>query len=783
MDDNNMTYDERHVEARKTLLSTSVFKPAAMAVFLGFSAASLAVPGAAQAQSYAFNSVQIEGLDTIQASTVMSYLGFGRGEQVSAGELNDAYQRLVGSGLFDKVEISPRGGTLVVKVTEFPLINRINIEGNKRLKDDELLELLQSRARYVFNPAVAERDAQAIAEAYGDQGRLAAQVTPRIIRRPQNRVDLVFEVVEGKNSDIERITFTGNRAYSDGRLRRVIESKQAGILRFLISNDTFDPDRIEFDKQLLADFYASRGYVDFDAVAVTSEVPAQEDGFFVSYEIREGQKFSFGEITTVSEVDGIDPAAFEDLARIGSGSTYNPAVVERAIARMEKEAQQQGFGFVRVDPRVTRNEREGTLDIAFAIVRGPRIVVERIDIEGNETTLDRVVRSQFTTVEGDPFNPRAIRAAAERIRALGYFANVDVQAREGSAPDSVVVDVDLEEQGTGSFSVGGTYALGDGIGFMLSFSERNFLGRGQYLSLEFAGGLDKRTYSFAFAEPALFGRDLRLGLNASYNETTWASGLFDTRRGVLTPSLEFPLSETGRVRVRASGELTDILNYTGTSAIIAAEEARGLQIGGGAGFTYSFDTRRNGLESPSFFFAQVSGDVGGLGADNQFVKTTALANFTTKALNEDVTLSATVEGGALVSVGGAGSRVVDRFMMNPDQLLGFASYGQGPRDLTAADDDALGGNYFGAARLEAQFPLGLPEEYNISGGVFGHVGSVWGLDSSPGVDDTFHLRASVGAAIYWDTPIGPLRFSYAYPVRKQAYDIEQRFGVSISTGF
>jgi len=778
-----MTYNERHVEARKALLSTSVLKPAAMAVFLGFSAASVAFPGAAQAQSYAFNSVQIEGLDAIQASTVMSYLGFGRGEQVSAGELNDAYQRLVGSGLFDKVEITPRGATLVVKVTEFPLINRINIEGNKRIKDEPLLELLQSRPRYVFNPAVAERDAQAIAEEYGAKGRIAAQVTPRIIRRPQNRVDLVFEVVEGKNSDIERITFTGNRAYSDGRLRRVIESKQAGILRFLISNDTFDPDRIEFDKQLLRDFYASRGYVDFDAVAVTAEVPAQEDAFFVSYEIREGQKFSFGEITTVSEVDGIDPAAFEGLARIGSGSTYNPSVVERAIARMEKQAQQQGYGFVRVDPRVTRNEREGTLDIEFAIVRGPRIVVERIDIEGNETTLDRVVRSQFTTVEGDPFNPRAIRAAAERIRALGYFANVDVQAREGSGPDSVVVDVDVEEQGTGSFSVGGTYALGEGFGAMLSFSERNFLGRGQYLSLEFTGGFDKRTYSFAFAEPALFGRDLRLGINASYNETTWASGLFDTRRGFFTPSLEFPLSETGRLSMRANAELTDIQNYTGTSAIIAAEEARGRQIGGGAGLTYTFDTRRNGLESPSFFFARLTGDVGGLGADNQFVKTTALANFTTKALNEEITLSATVEGGALVSVGGAGSRVVDRFMMTPDQLLGFASYGQGPRDLTAADDDALGGNYYGVARVEAKFPLGLPEEYGISGGVFGHVGSVWGLDSSPGVDDAFHLRASVGAAIYWDTPIGPLRFSYAYPVMKQAYDVEQRFGISISTGF
>ncbi len=779
-----MTYNERHVEAQKALHSTSILKPATVAVFLGLSAASAVVPGAVLAQTYAFNSVQIEGLNAIQAGTVMSYLGFGKGERVSAGELNDAYQRLVGSGLFDKVAITPRGSTLVVKVTEFPLINRINIEGNKKLKDDELLALIQSRSRYVFNPSVVEQDAETIADAYAERGRLAAQVTPRVIRRPQNRVDLVFEVVEGKNSEVERIAFNGNRAFSDSRLRRVIASKQAGILRFLFSSDTFDPNRIEFDKQLLRDFYASRGYVDFNVVAVNSEVPAQEDGYFVNYEIREGQKFNFGATTTVSEVDGLDPAEFERLVRIQSGSTYNPAVVDRAIQRMEKLAQQKGFGFVRVDPRVTRNERAGTLDIEFAIVRGQRIVVERIDIEGNETTLDRVVRQQFTTVEGDPFNPRAIRAAAERIRALGYFANVDVQAREGTSPDSVIVDVDVEEQGTGSFSLGGTFSLGDGLGFMLSFSESNFLGRGQYVSIDFTGGLAEQNYGFTFIEPRLFGRDLSAGVSVAYTRTNWAGGLFNTQSGDASLSFEFPLHETGRLGVRAFGELSNMYNYAGASTVLLAEQARGLQIGGGAGVNYSFDTRRNGLETPSFFYGKLTGDVGGLGADNQYVKATALANFTTKVMNDDVTLSATVEGGALVSIGGNGSRIVDRFIMAPDQLLGFSTLGMGPREPSAVGGDALGGNFYGVARLEAKFPLGLPEEYGVSGGVFGHIGSVWGLDTVPvGVDAGFNLRASVGAALYWDSPVGPLRFSYAFPVLAQPYDVQQRFGVSIATGF
>ncbi|HHC29228.1 MAG TPA: outer membrane protein assembly factor BamA, partial [Rhodobacterales bacterium] len=424
-----------------------------------------------------------------------------------------------------------------------------------------------------------------------------------------------------------------------------------------------------------------------------------------------------------------------------------------------------------------------TLDVEFVVVRGPRIVVERIDIEGNTTTLDRVVRNRFTTVEGDPFNPREIRAAAERIRALGYFSNVDVQAREGSNPDNVIVDVNVEERGTGSFSFGGTYALGSGFGVSAGFTETNFLGRGQFLDIKFAGGLDVRDYSITFAEPNLFGRDLRLGFKAFYNETTWQNGLFNTRQGGIEPSLDFPLSETGRFRVSTDFGIATIENYTGNSATMLAEQARGWQYGVGAGLGYSFDSRRTGLESDTFYSASINAGVGGIGSDNRYAQGSFKANITTTAISDSITLSATVEGGAIKTLTGPGTRILDRYMMSPDSVLGFAPQGMGPRDLAAADDDALGGNFYGAARLEAKFPIGLPEEYGITGGVFVNAGSVWGLDASPGVDDAMHLRASGGAAIYWDTPIGPLRFSYAVPFMKEAYDVEQRFGLSVSTGF
>lgn len=781
-----MTYNEQRA-ARKMALRKSVLAPAATAVFLGVSGASVVLPTTAYAQSYNFSSVQIVGSDRIEASTVLAYLGIGKGQTVSAAELNDAYQRLSGSGLFNTVELQPRGSTLVVRVQEYSMISRINIEGNRRKDDDELLPLIQSRSRQVFSPSTAERDAQIIAEAYAADGRIAADVTPRIIRRGGGRVDLVFEVIEGKNAEIERLSFTGNRSFSDSRLRRVLTSKQAGILRAFVQVDTYDPGRLEFDRQVLTDFYQSRGYVDFEAVAVAGEVTQARDGFQVTFQINEGQQFSFGEINTISEVDGIDPAAIERVARLRTGSVYNPTKVDQAIARMERLLAQEGMSFVTVEPRITRNEREGTLDLTLAIVRGPRVIVERIDIEGNRTTLDRVVRSQFRTVEGDPFNPRAIRASAERIRALGYFSDVQVEAREGSASDRVVVDVDVEEQGTGSLSFGAAYSTATGFGLNAAFTERNFLGRGQYINAEFSGGVSARNYQFSFAEPNLFGRDLALGIDAFYTETlSNTRAQYDTTVARVEPYLEFPVSATSRLSVRphVRGNLIEKVD-PGSSNVLKAEAARGWQFGGGAGLTYTFDTARNAIDPSTRAFLRVNADVGGLGADNQYFKASTLARVQTRVMNDEVTLRGEVEAGAVYSFGGNGSRITDRYLLPPAQLRGFAPYGVGPRDLTAANNDALGGNYFAVARVEAQFPLGLPEEYGISGGVFADVGSLWGLDNTLGgtVDDAVYLRSTVGASLFWDTPIGPLRFNYSIPVVKQGYDIENRFEVTISTSF
>ncbi len=769
----------------------SFFKRTAFVLFFVFSAAYIVTVPQAMAQTYRFSTVKIEGNQRVDASTILSYAGITRGKSLSTAALNDAYQRVVNSGLFESVNFTPNGGRLSIKVVEYPTINRINFEGNKRIKDDALAKVIQSQSRHVYSPSTAESDVAAITEAYSQQGRFLATVSPKIIRRSNNRVDLVFEIAEGKVVEIERLSFVGNRNFSDRRLRRVLETKQAGILRALIKRDTFIADRIEFDKQVLRDFYLSRGFVDFHVLSVNSEIARNRSGFFVTFSVQEGQPFKFGDISISSDIAEIDPEEFYEALKIKSGRVYSPNRVENTIARIERLAIKKSYNFVRVVPRVTRNDRDLTLDIELVLTKGPRVFVERIDIEGNETTLDRVVRRQFDVVEGDPFNPRQIRQAAERIRALGFFKTADVTTAEGSGPDQVVVDVNVEEAPTGSLSFGATYGTGAGFGLSLGFSETNFLGRGQAVALSFNTTKANAALNLSFEEPAMLGRDLAFYLNGGYATTKNQGASYNTRSTSFGTGLRFAVSENGVLDVHYGLKKTQVLDVDtapgASSPILLADQAVGGYVSSTLGYKYSIDTRRTGLNPDAGIVFRFGQDFAGLGGDSKYIKTTALVGAETKVLNNEVTLRAILEGGAIKTLGGTETHITDRFALNGTKLRGFQYNGTGPRETAPgiANHDALGGNIFVSARLEADFPLGLPEEYGITGGMFYDIGSVWGLDNlhGSGVDDSMHIRSAVGVSLLWSTPIGPLRFNFSRALRKESYDLEQPFELTIQTKF
>ncbi|MBO9431548.1 outer membrane protein assembly factor BamA [Sulfitobacter sp. R18_1] len=748
------------------------------------------VPGSqAQAQQYQFNTVVIDGNERIGDSAILRRAGIGRGQAVTGGQLNDAYQNLQNSGLFESVSLEPQGGTLVITVVELPTLNRVSFEGNRRIKDEMLAELIGSTERRVFNPSQAEQDAAAIAEAYSNEGRLSARVQPRIIRRDQNRVDLVFEIFEGDNVEIERLSFVGNRVYSDRRLRRVLGTKQAGLFRRLVKRDTYVEGRVEADKQLLRDFYLSRGYVDMRTEAVNAELTEERDGVFVAYNITEGQQFRFGEVKLESEVPGLNAAAYRDLLKIRPGVIYSPTLIENDIARIERQAIRDGVDFLRVEPVIDRNDRDLSLNVTYKLSRGERIFVERIDIEGNTTTLDRVIRREFDSVEGDPFNPREIRQAAERIRALQYFETAEVNARQGSSPEQVVIDVDVEEKPTGSLNFGGSFSNNDGFGVAVSFQEENFLGRGQRLNLSISTAEDATRYGVTFVEPRFLGRDVALGLKLDYAETNSSYTSYDTERLVFQPSLTFPVSENGRLSTRYTLEGIEMLEREDedNSATIANEIAEGAVFSSSVGYTYTYDTRRSGLDPTQGVLFEFGQDFAGLGGDNEYIKTTAKIAGEKRIFNEEVTLRATLEGGALSWNSGT-NRAVDRFILGPSIMRGFEPGGIGPRDQSNGVDDALGGNLFAVARFEAEFPLGLPEEYGITGGVFYDVGNLWDLsdvDTSGGtiVGESGSFRHVIGVSVFWDTPLGPLQFNVSDALKKESFDKEQSFEVTLRTTF
>lgn len=741
------------------------------------------------AQQYTLNSISIDGNVRVGDAAILTRAGIAQGQTLSAGQLNAALQKLNASGLFESVDFEPSGNALRITVVEFPTINRISFEGNARIDDDALAAAINSNERRVFNPSQAERDAGLIAEAYATEGRLAAKVTPTIIRRSDNRVDLVFEIFEGDNIEIERLSFIGNRAYSDRRLRRVLDTKQAGLFRAFVRADLLVADRIEFDKQLLRDFYLSRGYIDFRTNSVNAELTEERDAYFLVFDVQEGQQFEFGEISVSSTIAGADSDVYRDVAKIKPGVVYSPSLIEADIARMERQALQDGVDFLRVEPRVTRDNRNLRLNIEYVLSRGPRIFVERIDIEGNTTTQDQVIRRQFKSVEGDPFNPREIREAAERIRALGYFENAEVNAREGSSPDQVVVDVDVIEAPTGSFSFGASFSNNDGIGFAIRFAEENFLGRGQRLALNVQTTEDSRRYGINFVEPAFLGRELALGLRLDIAETDSTFTTYDTERFIFQPSLTFPVTENTRLQLRYTLEESEMQERdTSVNGVVIGNEIDvGEQLSSAIGYELTYDTRLSGLDPNSGYLLEFAQDFAGLGGDAQYIKTTGRIVGQTKVLSEEVTLRATLEGGALSFSGGT-NRAVDRFLLNTNIIRGFEPGGIGPRDLSVSGEDPLGGNLYVAARFEAEFPLGLPEEYGITGGLFYDVGNLWDLSDvnvTGGniVGEGGSFRHVIGFAILWNTPVGPLRFNFTDALRKEDFDRDQSFELTLSTTF
>ena len=732
-----------------------------------------------------FTSIEVNGNYRIETATILSVADTPLNVPLSDSDVNGSLQRLMSSKLFEKVEFEIDNSVLKIAVKEFPTINEISIEGNKHLTDEQLIKLISSKPLKVYSTALATSDAEKLANAYSNVGRITAEVKPFIIRRSDNRIDLVFEIFEGQVIEVTRLSFIGNRNFSDMRLRRVLQTKQAGLLRKYRSNDTFAEDRIELDKQLLRDFYSSRGYIDFKLLSATSVLTRQRDGFFVTFKVDEGFSYALGDISVSSDLRDIELDNFTEIINLKSGVTFSPTHIDETISRMEKLASEKGLNFIRVDPIVDRNDTNRTLDVNFNLVRGQRVFVERIDISGNTTTIDSVIRRQFDTVEGDPFNPRHIREASARINALQFFEPISINSRPGSEDNNIIIDLDLKEIPTGSLTFGASYGQAAGFGGNIKIEQRNLLGRGQRLSLSLDTSTNAKTYNINFGEPKFLGRDLSFGINI-YNSITNSQFLaYDTTSFGVSPSISFPLSKYGNTSLFYSFGAKNLVNLTAASSQILQDESS-AKSSSSIGVTYGFDTRKTGFNPDAGVNINLSQEFAGLGGGNKYLKTNALLGGQTELFNGNIGLMGEIEFGRLQSLTGTSS-VLDRFFASGGVIRGFEHHGIGPRDTSATNNDSLGGNLLTAARFEAKFPIGFLEQYGMSGGSFYDIGSVWKLDNTVGtsgtVDDGFSLRSSIGLSLFWKTVIGPLRINYSKALAKKSYDKVQILELTVSTQF
>ncbi|MFO0987855.1 MAG: outer membrane protein assembly factor BamA [Alphaproteobacteria bacterium] len=738
-------------------------------------AAQVCAVDAVQAQARRGDVIQrvaVEGTNRIDPETVGSYLQIKVGEPYDAAKVDQSLKALYATGLFADVTIRREGATVIVRVVENPIINRIAYEGNRKLKDAEITSEVPLRARSVYSKAAVEAAVKRILELYRATGRFGATVTPKIIDLPQNRVNLVFEINEGDVTAIRRIRFVGNRYFSDSSLREEIETKESAFWRFFGTSDVYDADKLAADREKLRKFYLSRGFADMRVVSAVAELTPDKTAFFITFTIHEGDRYRFGKVDVVSNLKGVQADQFKGGLRVREGRRFDGDAIESTIDSLTTIAGSMGYAFVRVNPIATPDREKKTVDITFDVREGPKVFVERIEIRGNIRTRDEVIRREMRINEGDAFNAERIRLSQRRLVNLEYFEKVDIQPREGSAPDKAVIVITVQEKATGEFSIGAGFATDEGVLGSIGIREKNFMGRGQDLGASFF--LSQRTIGadISFTEPYFLERNLAFGIDVFRRERdfTKESG-FGTREAGFRFRLGWRITED--LSQSVSYEVVDkrVRNISSTaSPLIQAEAGKTtvMQISS----TLTYDTRDNRFAPTEGYVVSGTIAYGAPPASLHYVKGILRAAY-----------HYTVTPGWVVSVlGEAGIvegirqdvRLNDRFFLGGDSLRAFKFGGVGPRD--AITGDALGANKYYVVTTELAFPLGLPKEFGIQGRLFADVGSAFDIDiNDPRVRERNSPRIAAGVGVSWQSPFGPLRVDLGYPVVKYEGDKTQFF--------
>ncbi|MGH7012759.1 MAG: outer membrane protein assembly factor BamA [Stellaceae bacterium] len=725
--------------------------------------------------------VRIEGTQRVEPETVRSYMQIGPGDKFDSQRLDQSLKSLFATGLFSDVTLRREGDTLIVHIVENPVINRVAFEGNSKLDDKTLNNEIQLKPRSVYTRQKVQADVARILDLYRRNGRFAATVDPKIIKLSQNRVNLVFEINEGNFTGVRGINFVGNHVFDADRLRSVISTKESRWWRILSTSDTYDPDRISYDRDLLRKFYLSQGYADFRVISAIAELTPERDSFLVTFTVEEGKRYKFGKVDLINELKEINPTILKALITTKQGDWYNADAVDDTIHAITNGLGNRGYAFVQVQPRVHRNVETHTIDVTYDVKEGPRVYVERIDITGNLRTLDYVIRREMRLVEGDAFSTEKLDRSEQRLKNLNYFKRVTVTNTQGSAPDKTVVHVDVEEQSTGDFTLGAGFSTTDGPLIDAGVHERNLLGKGLDLRVDTLASFRTQQGNISFTNPYFLDRNVAAGFDifaiqrdnqdyAGFDQFTLGG---DLRAGY---QIVGPLRQTLKYTLRFDriDNVCTLADANADQCSPAASIYVADQVGGrltsAFGQTLLYDRRDNPNDPTSGWFVSEGNDIAGAGGDARYLRS-SVSGGVYHSWAPSWIASLTGEGGYIFGIGQS-VRIEDRYFVGGDNLRGFATGGIGPRDYQT--QEALGGNIYYVGSLTQGFPLGLPSELGLTGRVWTDFGSLIHTDDIPTaanpIQQNDSLRLSAGIGLTWKSPFGPIRIDLGHPVLRQSFD-------------
>ncbi|ALJ14509.1 outer membrane protein assembly factor BamA [Sphingopyxis macrogoltabida] len=724
-----------------------------------------AVPSATTVQS-----ITVTGNQRLEAQTILSYLRLRVGQPYDRSVLDQALKDLAATELFKDFQITDNAGALTIQVTENPVINRVILEGNKRLKEDKIRPEIKLAPRQIFTRSKVRADVARIIELYKRQGRFAATVEPKMVSLDQNRVDVVFEINEGPKSKVRQINIIGNEKFSDGDLRDEMATKESGLLTILSSNTSYDPDRLAYDQQKLRLFYLQNGYADFRVISAVAELTSNKQDFIITYVVEEGERYKFGDVDVKSEIRDFRPETLKTLLPMKKDDWYDAKLVEDTVESLSETAGLFGYAFADISPEFRRDPETRTMGITFNVAESPRTYVERIDVNGNTLTHDKVVRREFRLNEGDAFNSFGVKRTENRINSLGYFQeNLEIERKEGSAPDRIILETNVEEKPTGELSLSAGFSSIENFLLQGSIRQRNFRGLGQQLQASVNYSSYSKSVELGFTEPYLFDRNISIGGTVYRRDLNSFNFIGSDRRTTFEQSTTgfqinagVPLTEFLSFFTRYSLNFDDVsldknLYYFRDECdpLVAGRylcDAIGKRTTSLLGFTIAYDDRDNRLRPTRGQSLSLSQDFAGLGGSVKYVRTRAAASKHFN-LGSRFILNVSAEGGYIYPLGGRPTptsdkvRLTDRFFLGEPQMRGFDIRGVGPRVIRYASvdvtdpanpildtttkqriDDALGGRAYYQGRLEIDIPLGTgAKELGLRPSVFLDVGSVFGV--------------------------------------------------------